>query len=289
MPQGRPWDYDEEVAAPRAGRQAAPWDQDEEAVNFPGKEASFSQGKPESAWHSAWESVRQSIFGSPEREELKDTGIGLNPTTADMANYAAVVGSMGGTAAVGSALGGVRGPLGAAAKWVGAHPRTVAAATGALPGALEGDVSTSAKGAAIGAVLGAGGKSATDIMRTAKDLMAAGKSAEARALIEAVRRMGAAEAPVAAAAVEKAVVPAVARVLDKGRAAAGAHKALMDFAKGIAEENPKVGQKIWMLLDDAGAPVKMLTPDQAGAAARKGLKTTWVKNLWGSAASTFSE
>ena len=31
----------------------------------------------------------------------------------------------------------------------------------------------------------------------------------------------------------------------------------------------KIGEKIWVLLDDAGMPVKTLTPSEAGAAARK--------------------
>lgn len=66
----------------------------------------------------------------------------------------------------------------------------------------------------------------------------------------------------------------------KAAQAAAKHKALMTFGKEVATRNPKVGEKIWMLLDDAGNPVKELTPGEAGAAARKGLKTTWVKNLW---------
>jgi hypothetical protein len=65
-----------------------------------------------------------------------------------------------------------------------------------------------------------------------------------------------------------------------GAQVAGRHNALMSFGKQIATQNPKVGEKIWLLLDDAGNPVKGLTPGEAGVAARKGLKTTWVKNLW---------
>lgn len=69
-------------------------------------------------------------------------------------------------------------------------------------------------------------------------------------------------------------------VLSPGQAASAKHKAQVDFAREIARTNPKVGEKIWMLLDEAGRPVKMLTPDQAAAASRKKLPTTWIRNLW---------
>jgi len=55
----------------------------------------------------------------------------------------------------------------------------------------------------------------------------------------------------------------------------------MAFAKEVAQKNPKVGEKIWIELDKGGAPVRYLTPDQAGAAKRAGKATTWIKNLWG--------
>lgn len=45
----------------------------------------------------------------------------------------------------------------------------------------------------------------------------------------------------------------------------------------------KLWEKVWMLLDDAGRPLKTLTPDEAGAAKAEGLPTTWVKNTWGKA------
>lgn len=72
-----------------------------------------------------------------------------------------------------------------------------------------------------------------------------------------------------------------AKVADRGRKVAAQHAATVKFAKEVAAKNPKVGEKIWMLLDDAGNPVTYLTPDQAGAAARRGAKTFWVRNLWG--------
>lgn len=71
-----------------------------------------------------------------------------------------------------------------------------------------------------------------------------------------------------------------AKTVSRGAQAAAQHKALMSFGREVAKRNPKVGEKIWVLLDESGSPVKALTPGEAGAAARKGLKTTWVKNLW---------
>lgn len=61
---------------------------------------------------------------------------------------------------------------------------------------------------------------------------------------------------------------------------AGQHNELMAFGREVAKRNPKLGEKIWLLLDDAGKPVQYLTDAQAGAAKRAGKATTWVKNLW---------
>jgi hypothetical protein len=127
---------------------------------------------------------------------------------------------------------------------------------------------------------------------------ASASSTERHAARLALQKMGwvAPEAAKATETVAEAAAPATESLLKKigksaakkaapaAKAASGGaieqNKALMTFAKEIAARNPKVGEKIWMLLDESGNPVKVLTPDQAGAAARKGLKTTWVKNLW---------
>lgn len=88
-------------------------------------------------------------------------------------------------------------------------------------------------------------------------------------------RMGGEAAPKVAETVAKAVAPAA-----TGAKAIKPATEVVQFAKQIAKSDPKVGEKIWILLDDAGVPIKRLTSDQAAAAARKGLPTTWVKNLW---------
>jgi hypothetical protein len=118
----------------------------------------------------------------------------------------------------------------------------------------------SPKSAAVAAVLGAAGL----------EPLAKGGKAVAQAVARKVLAKTAAEA----------AAPVAAKVASKGVEVAAKHNALMQFAKQVAQRNPKVGEKIWILLDEAGNPSKLLTPDQAGAAARKGLSTTWVKNLW---------
>lgn len=70
-------------------------------------------------------------------------------------------------------------------------------------------------------------------------------------------------------------------VTQAGRAVKPDYPAVLDFAKN-AGKGGKKGEKIWMLLDDAGKPIKRLTPDQAGAATRAGQPTTFFSNLWGS-------
>ena len=280
-----------------------------EQVHFPGERSQLSQGKPESAWHSAWESVRNSFFGHPDQAEAEAAGIYTQPPPSRLAAGAAEVALMAyGAPAAGAALSKIPGAVGRIGGWMATHPRTVTAAAGAIPGALRGNPKEAGAGAVAGLALGGPGKHAIDALRRAKDLVAAGRNAEAQAIIEALRQASA-EAPVAVAAAEKAVAsdaapaavatvekvaskaaaPATATASDLGKAAVESHRKLVEFAKEAAKQNPKMGQKIWILLDDSGAPAKLLTPDQAGAAARKGLRTTWIKNLWGSTAGAFAE
>lgn len=279
----------------------------QQAPSFPGKDASFSQGQPESAWHSAWESVRNAVFGHPDQAEAEAAGIYTQPPPSKLYAGAAEAALMAyGAPAAGAALSKLPGAVGRVGAWMATHPRTVTAAAGAVPGALRGNPKEAGAGAVAGLALGGPGKNAIDAIRRAKDLMAAGKSAEAQALIEAVRRMAPEAAP-AAVAIEKAAAseaapvaskvaskvipeaPVVSKAADLGKEAVARHRKLVEFAKEAAQRNPKMGQKIWMELDAAGDPVRLLTPDQAGAAARKGLKTTWIKNLWGSTAGAFAE
>lgn len=77
----------------------------------------------------------------------------------------------------------------------------------------------------------------------------------------------------------KQAVKEAAKKASPGAVRAVEHKALVAFAKQKAKGH-KFGQKVWMELDSTGAPVRVLTPDQAGAAARAGKATTWVKKAW---------
>ncbi len=56
---------------------------------------------------------------------------------------------------------------------------------------------------------------------------------------------------------------------------------LLDFAKQAAPNAPR-GGKVWLELDEAGNPVRVISPGQVGALTRAGKKTTFVKNVWGS-------
>jgi len=232
-----------------------------------------------------WEDASDWFFGTKERRELQAEGIGgFQPTPSKMAQ--SVVFEAG--PMVGEALpmmAGMGGSAPAAARWAASHPRVVNAALGAAPGVLEGNPKAAAYGAAAGVILGGRKAKAAEETATAlAELRAA--TAEAKAAASAARGPAPAvpaEAPPMAP--EPAPVPArVAPAADPGKAAAAAHNRTMAFAKEAAQSNPKIGQKIWMELDEAGAPVRLLTPDQAGAAARRGLPTTWVKNLWASSA-----
>lgn len=104
---------------------------------------------------------------------------------------------------------------------------------------------------------------------------------------EKAARLAAEAAPTATVAAEAAPVAKTVSALPEaarkvmGSAGASDKAALMQFGKEAAARDPKIGEKIWVLLDKAGNPVKVLTPDQAGAAKRAGEATTWVRNIWG--------
>lgn len=196
--------------------------------------------------------------------------------------------------------------VGAAARWAASNPTAAGAITGAVPGVLSGDLRGAATGAALGAL---GVKSVPGLARrvlptrpipptpkvAARPVEMASTTTTAappavpvpgpKAVVVPARNTPIRKPPtpkkVAAPKADTAepIEPPV-KILDKGAAAAADHRARVAFAREIAATNPKVGEKIWMQLDASGRPVKALTPDQAGAAARKGEATTWIRNLW---------
>jgi hypothetical protein len=127
------------------------------------------------------------------------------------------------------------------------------------------------------AVLGAGGEIAGGLVggiggvKALQKLSTLAATPAERAVIETIAKRALAGEAAPAAQATAAASPGAAR--------AAGHKQVMEFAKEAAKKR-KLGEKIWMELDEAGAPVRVLTPDQAGAAARAGKATTWVKNLW---------
>jgi len=82
----------------------------------------------------------------------------------------------------------------------------------------------------------------------------------------------------------KVTAPAVARSVVVAAATPAATTATIKTAVQLARQagikTPR-GGKIWLLLNNAGKPIKALTPDQAGAAKRAGQATTWVVNVFG--------
>lgn len=196
----------------------------QQAPDFPGKEAAFSQGKPESAWHSAWESARRAIFGSPDREEAMAAGVGLQPTPANMVDAGIQMASMlGGPSAIAANLPRVA-RLTPAARYIATHPGTVNAAFGALAGANQGGAEGAVTGAALG---GLAGKAGWIARNPAKVFGAIGA-------VEGAREdgiVGAAEGASLGAAVGKGGAAGLRRLLGRGKAAAP----VIEEAIGAAE------------------------------------------------------
>lgn len=73
--------------------------------------------------------------------------------------------------------------------------------------------------------------------------------------------------------------PAAPKV-DRGKEAVAAHGDLRSAAREYGKANPDVDQ-IYFELDKSGRPVRVISQGQAGALTRKGIKWTWVNNVWG--------
>jgi hypothetical protein len=248
-----------------------------------GKEASLGVGAPESLWDKAKTAIMSVLTPDADRAEAKAAGVGLNPTGAELLQgvgmIAAPMAAPGALAGVGNGvarLGGVgniasrtisgaqgakrgyktAGPIGAVAGGViGAmNPVSTGAVEGAISGAEAGGLPGAVGGAVLGTITGGGASKIAKIAALAK-------TAEA---VSDVNKVAKATKAVKTAEEAKSV-------FDASKLAA------REFAKANSK---KMGEKVWMLLED-GLPVKKLTPDQAAAAARKGLETTWVKNVWG--------
>lgn len=93
-----------------------------------------------------------------------------------------------------------------------------------------------------------------------------GARAVPRAVIPSTRTMSA-PAPAKAAA----------KTASAGTVRAAQHKQIVAFAKQEAKD-AKFGEKIWMELDGAGDPIRILTPGQASAVSES--SKTWIKRLW---------
>lgn len=244
-----------------------------------------------------------------------NAAFGAIPGIADQSVEGAVLGALAGGAlgaapgasrALGAGGGAAPGIARRVAASVARNPVKVSAALGAVPGIRRGNPVQALEGAALSAVAarvarggGRAPRAGAKATQEELDTFAREISAPATSRTPFPERglppppvippiPGRTAAPAAPAATPATTTPAsvpaaraaAAPTVDPGRAAASSHKALMTFAKQVAKDDPKVGEKIWILLDKAGAPIKRLTPDQAGAANRAGQPTTWVKNLW---------
>lgn len=158
----------------------------------------------------------------------------------------------------------------------GAMAMTGGAAAGGMPGAKV--LGLLGRAAANPALVG-GGRAAFGVATGESLPQAAMKGAEAAAYTKLGKSMASRAMPASAPAATavKAAAPSAPAV---AQTTAPAAQSIQALAREIAARNPKVGEKIWILLDEAGRPVRALTPDQAGAAKRAGQATTWVRNLW---------
>jgi hypothetical protein len=191
-----------------------------------------------------------------------------------------VLGKMGQVLRAGKALRAVA-PVAEAAAAAApvAKAATVAAEAAPVATAALKVVPATVAGEKIWAVVDAVGTPVQTFTNAAKALQYAHEAKRAASAVTTAAEV----APVVAKVVQVAPVAAtVAKAVEATPAAvtAARHSALVQFAKDAVARNPKLGEKIWVALDKAGNPVKILTPDQAGAAKRAGIATTWVRNLW---------
>lgn len=145
-----------------------------QAPSYGGSEAKLSPGLPESIWAKAREAVSMALFGSPDRQEAQEAGIGLQPTTAEMGGALATGAGMAAGAAGAPAAARLAWPAAKMAGRVLAHPATGATIGGAsAAGAGKGPLDV-ASAAAAGAMPGTLGKVAS-LAKYAQAAQAAGR------------------------------------------------------------------------------------------------------------------
>lgn len=329
-----------------------------QGTRYGGANATMSAAAPQHPYARFGRAIQEAVMGAPERAEVEGTGVGQQPTMAQMVDAGLTLsapltlpvtlpaegmgvaalkaaGKYGKRAAVGATMGageeyvrggrpGVGAVVGAAAG-VGLPGAARLAGSGSLPQRLLRGVISEIKGATpaehTAEELASFASARAEVKALEAAERAAAKTAKAEEaarfkaardetkMLEASDRFAAQRAKAEQAAKAKkslsktepkasqeeldafaksisATSPnaktaaATARVRGRGAEVAEKHNALMSFGRQIAAENPKLGEKIWILLDEAGTPVKHLTPDQAAAAKRAGRQTTWVRNLW---------
>lgn len=320
---------------------------------------------------SAIKPFREWYQGTPERNQARAEGLPMDaPTPADLVNMATMVYGAGAGApgafgrmveedapAVVEAVAGPTVRVGReAARRVLSHPRTKAAALGAVPGILDLDPKEALEGAAVGAYLGGERAPAAGTpLRGPRAVVPEGKlpsgtawpskappgqywrqAADGSVSLEPIRARpipaepapspirepgkskpativqprghytaehpDAAQPPVKAkdlslidrqrAAAEGQENPLFGKSRvpqaegpppagpDPGKVASNSHREKVAFARAAAQQNPKIGERVYMELDEGGKPIKVLTEREAKALDRKGGHSTWIKNLW---------
>jgi nicotinate-nucleotide--dimethylbenzimidazole phosphoribosyltransferase len=150
----RPWE-----AAPEVSE--APWEAAPESPDVPalygGGGATMAQGSPESFWEKAKRTLHDHIFGSAERAEAKGTGVGMQPTPAELGKTAlAGAAAMAGGGAMGQvAAAPLRAGVALAEGYVGSEAGQKAGRVAERLGAPKGTAEVA--GVAGGLLGGAGG------------------------------------------------------------------------------------------------------------------------------------
>lgn len=142
------------------------------------------------------------------------------------------------------------------------------------------------KAAARGPKVAAKGATKAPTLDPAKgvDFNKAGGSKAQRAAVEAKAqiegrglRPGAGWSPEGSFEPVKAAAKAASPGAVRSAAHAAERKALEAFAKPLAKGH-KFGEKVWIELNEAGEPIRVLTPGQASRVAESA--KTWIKKLW---------
>lgn len=233
----------ETYSPPKGGAIAAPWEDYQappDEAQLGGSHATMAAGRAEGFWLEKGRMLKEAIFGHPDREDAKATGVAMQPTPYELAKTAATGGAamLGGSMAGQLAANPIKAGLALAGSYAGEKAGHSAGEVAETVGAPKG---TRQVLGVTGAILGGGAGALTKRGATAAGKLLGATEAEVAPAVEAAagKTAQAAGSPAAAQSAAEEVEAKIVALRKQGLSGAQITSSLRQLF-GIP---PSAGQK----------------------------------------------